>query len=136
MPRRVLAALVGCWMAASAAGAEDLACVAPAKRQVVAELMFGRNIGEVLGVSEEAWSRFVDQEVTPRFPDGLTVLESYGQWRDTASGRIVREPGKVLRIILGGPEDEPKLAEVAALYKQRFSQQSVIVMLSRACVMF
>lgn len=136
MINHAMAALLGGWIMLSSAGANELACVAPAKRQVVAELLFGRNIGEVLGVSEEAWSRFVDQEVTPRFPDGLTVLDAQGQWRDTASGRIVREPGKVLRIILGGADDEPKLHEIAALYKQRFKQQSVLLTLTRACVTF
>lgn len=136
MPKRLFAAIVGCWMAVSAAGAEELACVAPAKRHVIAELMFGRNIGEVLGVSDEAWSRFIDEEVTPRFPDGLTVLDAYGQWRDTASGRIVREPGKLLRIILTDGAAEPKLQEITEAYKRRFQQQSVILTLSRACVAF
>ena len=34
--------------------------------------------------------RFLDDEVTPRFPDGLSVLDVAGQYRDP-SGRIVRE---------------------------------------------
>jgi len=40
---------------------------------------------------------FLQEEVTPRFPDGLTVLTAYGQWRDR-SGEISREPSRVLAI--------------------------------------
>ena len=35
-------------------------------------------------------------EITPRFPDGLTVVDSVGQWRDPARGRLVRERGKLV----------------------------------------
>jgi hypothetical protein len=33
------------------------------------------------GVSEAAWRAFLDKEVTPRFPSGLSVLDVYGQWQ-------------------------------------------------------
>src|SRR6476660_1905311 len=33
------------------------------------------------GVSEADWRGFLDREVTPRFPDGLSVLDVYGQWQ-------------------------------------------------------
>ena len=54
-------------------------------------LMFGRKIGDRIAVSESQWARFVDREITPRFPDGLTVFDASGQWRDRASNKIVRE---------------------------------------------
>ena len=56
------------------AHAQTLECRGAQKAQQVAELMLGRKIGERLGVSETQWSGFVDREITPRFPDGLTVL--------------------------------------------------------------
>ena len=59
------------------------------KPQQVAELMFGRKIGDRIGVSEAQWARFLDREITPRFPDGLTVIDTRGQWRDT-----VRKPAR------------------------------------------
>lgn len=132
--------LVLAWVLCLLAGtgrAEVTACPEGADRRVVAELVFGRNIGEVLGVTDEAWARFVDEEITPRFPAGLTVQDSYGQWRDTASGRIVREPGKVLTIIIGdAPTELPLLKLVAEAYKRRFQQQSVITLTRAACVSF
>jgi len=33
------------------------------------------------GVSEAEWRAFLDREVTPRFPSGLSVIDAYGQWR-------------------------------------------------------
>ncbi len=84
---------------------------------IEARLFFGRNIGDRLGVSQKAWARFVDREVTPRFPDGLTVQDASGQWRDSATGRLVREPSKILTLLVGAdaelagedPGDRPGL---------------------------
>jgi len=107
------------------------------KPQQVAELMFGRNIGDRVGVSEVQWARFVDREITPRFPDGLTVIDTRGQWRDTERKTIVREPSKLVQIVLPGKaEDEARLNEIAAAYKGRFRQRSVAIMVRAACVAF
>jgi len=107
------------------------------KPQQVAELMFGRKIGDRIGVSEAQWARFVDREITPRFPDGLTVVDTRGQWRDSGRNKIVREPSKLVQIVLPGKaEDADKLNEIAAAYKSRFRQQSVGVIVRGACVSF
>lgn len=108
------------------------------KSRAVAEMIFGRNIGEIeAAVSEDDWQRFLDELVAPRFPDGLTVLDASGQWWNRPAGRVEREASKILLIILADEKAQaPKLAEIAAAYKRRFSQQSVIVMLRRACVTF
>jgi hypothetical protein len=93
----------------SAASASEAAVTCPtglAPRTEV-ELYFGRNIGETLGVDADAWVRFLDEEVTPRFPDGLSVIDLDGQWKDRASGRIVREPGKKVVVIVMGSEQSP-----------------------------
>ncbi|MTE20673.1 DUF3574 domain-containing protein [Streptomyces sp. TRM43335] len=41
----------------------------------------GRHHGEP-PITEEQFMDFLDEYVTPRFPDGLTLQEGYGQWRD------------------------------------------------------
>jgi hypothetical protein len=96
--RRVILAL-GLLVAGEviAAGAES-ACRSPQQAMQQIELMFGRNIGGRLGVSETAWSRFLAREVTPRFPDGLTVVNAASQWRDKEHGALVREPSKLVRL--------------------------------------
>ena len=71
----------------------------PASTDLFAEyrLFFGRSQGAVEVVSDEAWQDFLAEEITPRFPDGLTVLDAAGQWRD-ATGSLVRERTKLLLI--------------------------------------
>ena len=119
------------------ASAQSTECRGAQKPQQVAELMFGRNIGDRIGVSEGQWARFVDREITPRFPDGLTVFDTRGQWRDTKRNKIVREPSKLVQIVLPGKaEDADRLNEIAAAYKSRFRQQSVGVIVRGACVSF
>jgi hypothetical protein len=112
-------------------------CPAGAAAKLRAELLFGRNIGDALGVPESAFRRFVDSEVTPRFPDGFTILDARGQYRDGARNRIVREPSKVLMILVSDEaRDAPRLAEIADAYKKRFRQQSVAILTHRSCASF
>ena len=120
-----------------AANAQLTECRGGQKPQQVAELLFGRKIGDRIGVSEAMWARFVDGEITPRFPDGLTVFNTVGQWRDSERKTIVREPSKIVMIVLPGKDDDiDRLNQIAEAYKSRFRQQSVAVMLRPACVSF
>jgi hypothetical protein len=100
----------------------------------IADLVFGRNIGQTLGVSEADFTRFLDEEVSPRFPDGLTVSDSQGRW--LYKGETFKEPGKRLTLILTGPDDRRRIGEIAAAYEQRFHQDAVLSMTHSACVSF
>ena len=131
--------LLGLFLAAltTGAAAQGLECRAPAQPMMVGELLFGRNIDGRLGVTETQWRQFLAGEVTPRFPDGLTVLDAAGQWRDQKSNRVVRERSKVVMIIM--PADaaaQERIDAIVAAYKRRFRQQSVGVVLRPACVAF
>jgi hypothetical protein len=104
---------------------------------VTAELFFGRNIGDRLGVSDADFAEFLAREITPRFPDGLTVVDARGQWRDGERGRIVREPSKLVVLIFR--DDAAKrenLSTIVEAYKNRFRQQSVLTALRTSCVTF
>lgn len=133
---RTAAYLLALVLAASTPAAA-LECPIGMQARAVVELYFGRNIGEVLGVSEDAWTKFLDEEITPRFPNGLSVTAIAGQWKDAASNRIVREPGKVLTLIV-----EPdaatltRIGGIIALYKARHQQQSVLMTLQPICAAF
>jgi hypothetical protein len=79
-------------------------------------------------VSEEDWKGFLADVVTPRFPDGFTVIDAYGQWRDpsVADAPVVREATKVLVIVHPATvETSAAVAEIKSLYKARFDQKSV-----------
>jgi hypothetical protein len=103
----------------------------------VAELLFGRDIGHRIGVDETDWARFVDRELIPRFPDGLTISDTIGQWRSRTSGVIVREPGKRVEIVLpGNADDQTRLDAIVSAYKRAFKQRSVIIIEHSACVAF
>ena len=126
---------LACLLAASAQ-AQEIVCPAPAKPMLRAELLFGRNIGARLGVTDTLWRQFVARELTPRFPDGLSVIEAQGQWRDS-HGALVREPSKIVVIVTA--DDAPareRIAAAAAAYKQRFKQMSVGVLTRPVCAAF
>lgn len=87
-------------------------------------------------VSEAEWQAFLDTEVTPRFPDGLTVLAGQGQWRGSA-GTITKEPSKVLLIwYRRGADIEGRIEAVRDAYKARFGQDSVMRVDGVSCVSF
>lgn len=58
-----------------------LPCHGSARAMVRLELLFGTARPERPPVSDQEWASFLDTEVTPRFPAGLTVLRGPGQWR-------------------------------------------------------
>lgn len=107
-------------------------CARGETRQRVAQMLFGRNIGDRLGVSEDAFRGFLDSEIVPRFPDGLTVVGTEGRWRDGA--KIVSEPGKLVIIALPGrADDQARLGQIASAYERRFRQQAVLTITASAC---
>jgi hypothetical protein len=102
-----------------------------------AQLLFGRAIGTQGEVSESEWEDFLAATVTPAFPGGLTVTDTMGQWRDAASGALVRERSKVVTILLDDPAaSRPRLDAIADAYKQRFGQDAVGIVIAPACVAF
>jgi hypothetical protein len=76
--------------------------------------------------------------VTPAFPDGLTVLDGMGQWRN-AAGQISREDSKALLLVLPAQDQaaaSARLAPVAAAWKARFAQESVLTVFRAGCAGF
>ena len=92
------------------------------------ELYFGRDKNDSTQVSDDEWSKFLDEIVTPKFPDGLTVLDGKGQYR-LENGTIVKENSKVL-ILLYTPKtrlvNSRKIEQIRNEYKKRFKQESVM----------
>lgn len=120
-----------------AARTRALSCAGAQRPQQVAELLFGRDIGRRRGVSDSAFAHFVARELTPRFPDGLTITDATGQWRDPVGGGLVREATKRVDIVLPGhADDQAKLDGVVTAYKREFRQRSVGVIVQWACVSF
>ena len=87
-------------------------------------------------VSDAAWDEFLRDEITPRFPDGLTVLDAAGQWRDS-SGSVIRERAKLV-IVLAGPGDGSlgRMEEISERFRYRFGQESVLRTTGETCAAF
>ena len=89
------------------------------------------------GMSEEQWRAFLDTVVTPRFPDGLTVFDAYGQWQNRPTGQVGRLRTKVLVIL---HEDTPArraaIDEIRAAWKTAHHAQSVLLVMQPAEVSF
>ncbi|MGH9162751.1 MAG: DUF3574 domain-containing protein [Vicinamibacteraceae bacterium] len=79
-------------------------------------------------VTEEEFRIFLDQEVTPRFPDGLTVVTGDGQFRG-ADGSIVKEDSFVLILlhpVENWRESNRRIEQIRQLYLTQFQQESVL----------
>src|SRR5690606_22521868 len=120
-----------------AAGARlqgDALSAAQASGWVRSELYFGvgREDGpstrpQTDAIDEARWRRFLDEEVTPRFPDGLTVLDAYGQRlfrRDAEPQRLRSKVPVVLH-----EDAPPRRADIEAIrlaWKRTTGHQSVL----------
>ena len=128
--------LIGAALTSGAAHAAPHACPDGMKTATTAELFFGRNVGWAGQVSDSDWRTFLDEDVTPRFPDGLSVSDVYGQWRSPA-GAFVRQNSKALFIVLAGrPDEQQRLNLIRDAYKRRFHQQAVLLVEQKACISF
>lgn len=119
---------------AGCAGFGPNACAPGLQRLTQAQLFFGRNVVGRGMVSDEEWRRFLDEEVSPRFPAGFSVSDIDGQYRN-AGGGIVRERSKQL-LIVGPGGEEAKLNAIRDAYKRRFNQESVLLVESPICAAF
>lgn len=101
-------------------------------RAASVDLYFGRG-----GVPEADWRDFVDRSVVPRFPDGMTVFDAAGSWRDPRTGRTSSEDSKVLRLIVPDARAAaPATQAIVDDYKRRFAQQSVLRVEQAVCHAF
>jgi hypothetical protein len=118
---------------------EAVAATAPPKggAWTRTELVFGLKKADGSVVSSKEWSAFLAEVMTPRFPDGLTVLEGYGQYR-TASGQLVSEPSNTVMILRppGGGAGDAAIEAIRAEYCKRFGQESVLKITTPAAVSF
>ena len=85
------------------------------------ELYFGLKRPRRRNITQREWSSFIDGFVAPRFPEGLTELDTNGQYMR------IKEPGKILVLVHNkSSEDEKSINEIIDYYKKQFQQQSVL----------
>lgn len=132
----VLAVLLVLGTAGTRPVAAEVTCDAPLEPWTEVDLYFGLNLPSGAVVSEEQFREFLADVVTPRFPDGLSVIDVAGQFR-SSTGIIVREPSKLLVILApdaAAVADE--IGQVIRIYKRRFDQETVLQVEHLVCVAF
>jgi hypothetical protein len=79
------------------------------------------------GISEAKWREFLDKEVTPRFPAGLSVVDVYGQWMGKGQHAPERLRSKMLIIdYADSQENRNKIDAIRSAWKQQTGDQSVL----------
>lgn len=125
----VIAALPACRSGENTAEPDSAPALAPEKApdSRVTIVFFGMASTDGAGVSEQQWLAFVAEVVTPRFPDGLTVLEGAGQYLSPRDHKLVTEHSKLVLLVHdGSTASMMKIEAIAAEYQRRFKQEAVL----------
>ena len=88
-------------------------------------------------VTDEEFRTFLDDIVTPRFPNGLTALSGTGQFR--GSNGMIEHEGAVFVILLypaGDKDSGARIEEIRDNYRKAFAQESVLRVDDESCVYF
>lgn len=100
------------------------------------ELYFGLTKPGGETISESEWQEFVKEVITPRFREGLTVLDGSGQFLNL-NGILIRENSKIVILIHENSQEKNRaIQEIIENYKSRFQQQSVLRTTSEVKVSF
>ncbi|MGV0759198.1 DUF3574 domain-containing protein [Tistrella mobilis] len=119
------------------------ACPAGDTAMVQATLFFGLDRpGGAPQITPSEFDRFVDEVVSPTFPDGFTIQQAEGGWRDTETGATIREPSRTILILAPAADAaaradlRTRLDRVRSAYIRAFDQQAVGLATGPACVDF
>jgi hypothetical protein len=101
------------------------------------ELYFGTNRPKDPPVTDDEFGRFVDAHITKRFPGGMTLRSTHGQYLNS-EGELVRE--KSFLVILFYPRGvhgaSQRIQEIRDRYRHAFQQESVLRVDSLSLVSF
>ena len=126
----VVALFVGVFATAHALDERPASSNGSCAQGVMSRLYLGQS--SVAGdVTEPQWRTFVSEAVEPRFPNGFTEMAANGHWRGD-NGASIDERTRIVEIAHDGkPASRERIRAIAAEYRQRFAQESVLIMQSR-----
>jgi hypothetical protein len=103
----------------------------------VAELFFGRDIPGRGALTDQEWSKFAAQFITPEFPQGFTVTDGEGEWRDPATAATTQERAKIVIVAaLPAPDLVSRISIIRNAYSRLYRQTSVGTLTYNACGAF
>ena len=117
-------------------------CVAPRAEclldsqqpMTVVELFFGRDIAGREPLNDREWSDFAASVIAKEFPDGFTVTDGEGQWRDPATRTITHERTKILTVANARSTDLAlRVSRIRDAFGRLYRQSSVGVVTYDAC---
>lgn len=104
------------------------ALVTRGKAYIETRLLFGTDHPDGgPDVTDRQFLAFIDEEVTPRFPNGLTIQDGRGQWRDS-NGVIERERSYELTLLYPASEARVRDVQIERIrdaYEKAYAQDSV-----------
>ena len=100
------------------------------------QLWFGLSQPDGQLLSAQQWQSFVDQVITPAFPQGLSVMEAKGQWLGNNGVRVSENSRGVLLIYPPSTEKSQAINQIRTRYRQLFAQESVMRVDQPVCVAF
>lgn len=92
------------------------------------QLFFSLATADGKGVSEQQFAQFMEEVVRPRFPDGMTVLDAYGQGKGGTGGALAMLHASTKLVILvhpNTPDAQAKLTEIKAQFRSRFGGSDI-----------
>jgi uncharacterized protein DUF3574 len=101
------------------------------------ELFFGSSRPDGSTVTDEEFEGFLKREITPRFPNGLTLLVGTGQFKNS-KGEMIQERSRLLILFypFGESGSSERIEQIRDAYKSAFRQESVLRADSLSCVSF
>ena len=122
-------------LAVSACARERVSCLLDSQRPMaLVELFFGRDIPGREPLTDREWSDFAASVIAKEFPDGFTVTDGDGEWRDPATQRVTHERSKIL--IVQAPKSfglASRVFRVREAYRRMYRQTSVGALSYDAC---
>lgn len=87
------------------------------------KIHFGMGVGSK-ALNPDIFAKFLNSEITPRFPAGLTLTYAYGQWKSPQG--LVREKVAVIDLFVeSNKENLEKIEEVTEIYVKKFKNAKV-----------
>ncbi|MDZ4869967.1 MAG: DUF3574 domain-containing protein [Alphaproteobacteria bacterium] len=127
--------LAGC--VAPRAGSAPASACATGDAMVETQLFFGLSKPTGGTVSGRDWDAFVAREVSPRFPEGFSVIDGAGFWRDGATQKTISEKSKVVvRLHPPSAEANQAIGAIVDAYKVKFEQEAVLRVDRPVCATF
>ena len=100
------------------------------------ELFLGLRKPNGTTVNGVEFQKFLDREITPRFPDGFTLLTGQGQFKN-AQGVILPEQSKLLILLYPvATTSSQQIEQIRQAYTSAFQQQSVLRADELSCASF